>query len=231
MLTLAVPAAVAVLAHAGHVHDLGGTKVPLPFLAVPAVVVGGVLPARAGDRRTAAMVLCSAGAGTIHAAVTPAHFQESVLFGLFFLAVTVGQMGVVVAALHRPSRLLWASAVAGNVVVLAVWALSRTAGLPLGPHPWSAEPTGLLDLACAAYEIGIVVVALRLVASGTADERSVPAAGRAAVFTTAVVPALLPLSARPPRRPATHGRRLGPGPWTPDVVPFGPHPARAGARE
>jgi len=195
MLTLAVPAAV--LAHAGHAHDLGATRVPLPFLAVLAVIVGGLLPARAGDRRTAAMVLCSAGAGTIHAAVTPVHFQESVLFGLFFLAVTLSQMGVVVAALHRPSRLLWASAVAGNVVVLAVWALSRTAGLPLGPHPWSAEPTGLLDLACAAYEIGVVVVGLRLVSTASADAAAVPAAGRASAGDGRVAGRIGPLDPRP----------------------------------
>jgi hypothetical protein len=152
----------AVLAHAGHAHDLGGTRLPVPVLAALAVVVGGVLPARARDGVTAAVVLCAAGAGTIHAAVTPQHFQESIAFGLFFLAVTVGQMSVVVFALHRPARALWASAVAGNIVVLAIWALSRTTGLPIGPHPWTAEPTGLLDVACAAYEAAIVVGCLWL---------------------------------------------------------------------
>jgi|GEM_PF-2544111 len=150
------------LAHAGHVDDLGGSHVPLPFLAGLAVVVGGFLPARAGDGVTAAVVLCSAAAGTIHAVVTPDHFHETVLFGLFFLAVTVWQMAVVVAALHRPTRGLWTSTAVGTIAVLGIWALSCTAGVPIGPHPWTPEPTGLLDLACAAYEAAIVAGCLRL---------------------------------------------------------------------
>jgi len=177
----------AVLAHAGHVHDLSGTRVPLPLLAALAVVVGGALPARARNGVTAAVVLCSASAGTIHAVVTPEHFQENLAFGLFFLAVTAWQMAVVIAALHRPSRVLWSSTVAGNVVVLAIWAFSRTTGLPIGPHPWTAEPAGLLDLACAAYEIGVVAGCLYLTGRRTRPAPAQPLATRCSASNTAAV--------------------------------------------
>jgi len=84
------------------------------------------------------------------------HFREDPAAGLFTLAVTGVQMAVVVAGLNRPSRALWLASVAGNAAVLAIWAWSRTVGLPVGPNPGTAEPVGFLDLACAAYEVAIV---------------------------------------------------------------------------
>ena len=171
------------LAHAGHADHVGGTHVPVPLFVALAVVIGGLLPARARDGLTGAVVLCSAAAGAIHAAVTPDHFTESAVFGLFFLAVTLGQLVVVVAALHRPSRWLWSAAAAGNAAVLAVWGLSRTAGVPFGPHPWTAEPAGLLDLACAAYEVAIVASCLCL----RRNTRPAPAAARRVAAATPAV--------------------------------------------
>lgn len=43
--------------------------------------------------------------------------------------------------------------------LLALWALSRTAGLPLGPQAWEAEPAELLDVVAGVAELGIIVVA------------------------------------------------------------------------
>jgi len=155
------------LAHAGHADHLGRTGssagVVVALLgAVVAVVAARSLLARSRDTVIGAVALCSGVAGVIHAVVTPEHFEEHVLFGLFFLAVTVLQMGVVVAALHRPSRALWIATAVGTVGVLALWALSRTVGLPIGPEPWTAEPTGLPDVACALYEAGVVFGCLEL---------------------------------------------------------------------
>ena len=165
----------AVVAHAGHVHEIDRHG-PVAVLVGLAVVIGGLLPARARSGATAAVVLCAAAAGTIHAAVTPDHFHENVVFGLFFLAVTVWQMAVVIAALHRPSRVLWTSTAVGTVAVLAIWAVSRTAGLPFGPEPWTPEPTGFLDLACAAYEVAVVAGCLWL--RRTALDPADPLTGR-----------------------------------------------------
>jgi hypothetical protein len=152
----------ALVAHAGHLRELGGgTALPVPLLAALAVVVGA-LAFRGRDGVTTGVVLCAAGAGTIHAAVTPQHFRESAVFGWFFLAVTVWQMAVVVGTLHRPSPGLWVSTAVGTGLLLAIWGLSRTAGLPAGPEPWTTEPAGLLDIACAAYEVGMIAGCLRL---------------------------------------------------------------------
>ena len=164
---LANPASTVLLAHAGHVDHIAGSgssrELPAALaLGLLAAVVGRALLARSSDRLMTAVALCSAAAGAIHALVTPEHFQEYTLFGLFFLAVTVWQMGVVVAALHRPSRTLWTSTAVVSTAVLAVWALSRTTGMPIGPERWTPEPTGFLDLACGIYEAGVVFGCLQL---------------------------------------------------------------------
>jgi len=159
MLTTA--AATALLAHAGHVDHIAaagpsrGLATAVGF-GVLAAVAGRALLARSSDRLMGAVALCSGAAGAIHAVVTPEHFEEYALFGVFFLAVTVWQMGVVVAALHRPSPALWTSTTLLTAAVLAVWVLSRTAGVPIGPERWTPEPTGVLDVACAIFEAGVV---------------------------------------------------------------------------
>ena len=42
---------------------------------------------------------------------------------------------------------------AGNLGVAAVWLLSRTAGLPLGPDPWTPESVGVADSIATALEV------------------------------------------------------------------------------
>lgn len=164
MTSIALPAAL--LAHTDQAHAAASdSNVASLVMAALPILVGAALLSR--SRNVAApVVLFSAAAGFVHAVVTPEHFGEDLAVGLFTLAVTLGQMAVVVAGLHRPSRALWASAAAGNTVVLAIWALSRTTGLPVGPAPGTPEVIGLLDLACAAYEFAIVAGALALATNG-----------------------------------------------------------------
>ena len=51
---------------------------------------------------------------------------------------------------------------AGNAAVLGVWALSRTAGVPIGPARWTPEPVGVFDMASAVFEVAVIVGALWL---------------------------------------------------------------------
>jgi hypothetical protein len=155
------------LAHADHAHAAAGdSNIATLVLAALPVLAGAALLARSRSGAAAMVVLFSAAAGFVHAVVTPEHFREDFAVGLFTLAVTVGQMAVVVAGLNRPSRALWASAAAGNAAVLAIWALSRTTGLPVGPAPGTPETVGLLDLACGVYEVAIVTGCLALATRG-----------------------------------------------------------------
>src|SRR5258708_5294321 len=149
MLTATVPTVV--LAHAAHA-EAGGPGLFLLFLISLPVLLGAALLSRSRDPLTSALCLFSARAGPIPALVTPERLQEDVRFGAFFLVVTVAQLAWIAPVLRRSSTATWAMGGAGNLAVLAIWAASRTTGLPIGPHPWMAEPVGILDLACGAYE-------------------------------------------------------------------------------
>lgn len=102
---------------------------------------------------------CSALAAGIHTWVVPEHYEEYTLFGVFFAVVAIAQVGWAVAVVGAPSPWLFSAGIALSAGVLAVWLLSRTAGLPVGPEPWAAEPAALLDVVAGAAELGIIVVA------------------------------------------------------------------------
>jgi hypothetical protein len=55
-------------------------------------------------------------------------------------------------------------AIVVNSAVIAVWIVSRTIGLPIGPHPWQPEAIGLLDLFATGFEVALVGVLLPTVA-------------------------------------------------------------------
>lgn len=102
-------------------------------------------------------------AGLIHLAVAPEHFGEGVEFGLFMLVVGGAQVAAGVLLATRPSRLLITSVIVGSLVVGAIYGLSRTVGLPFGPHPWRPEALGPMDLASKVTELALVaVLAFRL---------------------------------------------------------------------
>jgi hypothetical protein len=103
-------------------------------------------------------------AAFVHAAVTTTHFDEYWLFGLFFVVVAALQFawGAWVYQDPQPER-LWLGAV-GNLLVVLVWTLSRTVGLPFGPGAWQPEAVGFVDMMATLDELGIAVMALSLLA-------------------------------------------------------------------
>jgi hypothetical protein len=101
----------------------------------------------------------SAVAAGIHAWVVPEHFEEYALFGVFFAVLGFAQAGWAAAVLRHPTRLLYIAGVALSAGLLALWAMSRTAGVPIGPEAWEAEPASLLDVAAGVAELGISVMA------------------------------------------------------------------------
>jgi hypothetical protein len=125
----------------------------------------GLDPVRA--RYLPLAVIGSTAAAGVHAAVGPAHFREQVLFGLFFAGAALAQIAWSMAMVVRPGRSLLMAAVVGNSAVLALWATTRTIGLPgLLPNP---ESVGPWDLFCAAWELLVVINAGR--ALRAADDR------------------------------------------------------------
>ncbi len=118
-------------------------------------------PARRFVVRSYSAALLILGAAAIHFAVAPEHFQEYLPYGLFFVGLGLAQLGLAVAVLRAPSRRLYAIASGGTVAVIAIWLISRTVGLPLGPDAGKPEPVGFIDLLASIIEATAVLVLLR----------------------------------------------------------------------
>lgn len=102
-------------------------------------------------RRSATIL--SAAAGIIHLSVTRAHFQESALFGAFFVVSGILQIGFAVYLWRRAARWLVAAIVAVNLAVVVIWIISRTTGLLVGPEPGVPEHAGLEDITSTVFEV------------------------------------------------------------------------------
>ena len=113
-------------------------------------------PATARPYLLGGLAALSAGAAAIHFAVVFEHFAEYTLYGVFFLVISWAQAIWPAVLLWRPSRLwLWLG-IAGNAVVIAVYVLSRTAGLPFGPDLHNPESIGALDVVSCVLEFGVI---------------------------------------------------------------------------
>jgi hypothetical protein len=106
-------------------------------------------------------LVSSAAAAAVHATIGPEHFREQVVFGIFFALAATAQIAWSCAMVARPGRRLVAMAALGNAGVLALWLITRTAGLPFGllPRP---ESIGPWDAACALWELVVVGACLQL---------------------------------------------------------------------
>jgi hypothetical protein len=109
-----------------------------------------------GGWLVAPVAALSLAAGLIHLAVIPDHLAEDTLSGLFFVVVSITQIGWAIAFARRPHVPLAASGLALNVAVGLVWLVTRTVGLPFGAHPFVPEPVGLAGASATAAELLIV---------------------------------------------------------------------------
>jgi hypothetical protein len=84
--------------------------------------------------------------GLIHILATPLYFEQWLGYGAFFVAIAALQVMYSMAlAVGRPNgTLLWVG-IAGNALVIALWAVTRTLGIPFGPMAGEVLPVGLLD--------------------------------------------------------------------------------------
>ena len=109
------------------------------------------------------LAVLSAAAATVHFSVIPSHFREHWLFGTFFVLATAFQAGWAVLVARHGSALLYGVGAAVNAAVALAWVISRTTGLPIGPHAGEPEPLGFADVLVTAYEVLIVAGALAII--------------------------------------------------------------------
>jgi hypothetical protein len=110
----------------------------------------------------------------VHLAYAAPHLRQWWAYGAFFVAAGAGQALFAPLVLRRPRPWLLHAGIAGNVAIVGMYVLSRTAGPPLGPHARVPEPAGGIDLATTAAEIVLVAVLLTML-GGRARRRVVDA--------------------------------------------------------
>jgi len=103
--------------------------------------------------------------GLAHLSVVAEHAQEARLFGAFFLASGIAQLGWAVLASGGISRRAVLAACIGNAAIVALWVVSRTSGLPIGPGSGTPESVGFADVVATGYEALIVVGSIWLLRS------------------------------------------------------------------
>lgn len=130
---------------------------------------------RAMEKSVGACVIVS---GSAHGLVTQEHFQEWWGYGVFFLATAVCLIGFGLALItdaidprympgdvNRLRRLMYTVGAVGNVSILGLYLVTRTAGIPFGPGSGSVESVGLIDLVAKAAELlataGLAVLLLK----------------------------------------------------------------------
>lgn len=120
-----------------------------------------------------------------HFAAFPAHRGEGVATAGFFIVVAVTQLATALAVTRGWGAALRLGVVAGNLSVLALWAWSRTVGIPFGSHAGMAEAVVPLDLAAAGAQV--VAVAAVLMRPRTWVRHAIPGPRIAVVAVAAVV--------------------------------------------
>lgn len=133
-------------------------------------------------------LICSAAAACflvsaalIHAIWTALHAREGLLAGMAFLLAALAQTALAFGILLFPSRSTYRLTIAVSIGIAAVWALSRTVGLPVGPEAGMRQPIGMPDAVATLFELlTVLVIVPLLIAPEPAAGRRRPARRRSA---------------------------------------------------
>jgi hypothetical protein len=100
-----------------------------------------------------------AGAGAIHLALTPEHFREQVLYGVFFLGAAIVQLALAGVLVLRPTRWAFRLGVLSSGGLIATWLVTRA----LAP-PFSASPERVTFAGVVASSVELAALLLLAVA-------------------------------------------------------------------
>jgi hypothetical protein len=103
-------------------------------------------------------------AGLIHAVATVDHFGHWWAYGVFFMALTYGQVlwGVALLRGRAADRALLVGALANGAIV-AVWLFSRTVGVPIGPDGGGVETVGTMDVSVTLVQLVLIAYVAAIV--------------------------------------------------------------------
>jgi hypothetical protein len=134
---------------------------------------------------------CLLGDEVIHTVVIAPHFREWWATGTFFLVVSVVEGALAAALIVAPSRRLARAVVGVSLGTIAVWAWSRTVGVPVGPYGGTSESVGKPDVVATSFELATAIALLPLARRPRAGARPSVAAVRGRPITIIAIIALL----------------------------------------
>lgn len=101
-------------------------------------------------------------AGYVHFAYAGSHFDQWWAYGLFFVVAGNLQILLAILLVWRPRAWLPIAGIAGNLVVVALYVISRTDGIPLGPHARVVERAGAVDWATTVAQVAIIAALIAM---------------------------------------------------------------------
>ena len=109
-------------------------------------------------------------AAAIHLAAALDHFREHSYHAVFLALAGCAQLAWAFALYRAPSPRLLVGGTLGALALVALWIVSRTSGMPIGPSR-AVEPIGVLDSVASVDQLLVaVLLTLRL---GSAPSRRV----------------------------------------------------------
>lgn len=99
-------------------------------------------------------------AGLIHYTVIPEHLSEWWLYAAFFTVLGIFELVWAALVITGGERLLLLLGLVVNVLVLALWTVTQTSGLPFGRFAWQPEEIGVADVLCCLAELTTVVAVI-----------------------------------------------------------------------
>jgi hypothetical protein len=111
------------------------------------------------------------GAAVIHMLEVSEHFEVDPLYGWFFVVVAGGQTLAAGAMIFWRRRAVLYVVAMGNLGVIALWLLTRTAGVPLGIEAGVRQAAGQPDVAATLLEVASVLIAAYLLSAPLPGKR------------------------------------------------------------
>jgi hypothetical protein len=168
------------------------------------------VPQAAAEHSIAARCLLAAllvGPAVIHFGMIPSHSSESLVEAVGF--AVAGWLGVLLAIgfIARPAARLVTVAAVLNFGMAAIWAVSRTSGLPFGAHAGHPEAATAIDMFSTAMEIAAALLCVGLMIRPTLGRRAgnVGKGLAAVVATFAIAGSSVALASPSARDHAAHG--------------------------
>jgi hypothetical protein len=92
-------------------------------------------------------------AGSIHAFVFRHQLRAYVPYGLVFAVLAITQLLLAVAVVRRPVAQTLGYVALLSAWIVALWLVSRTTGLPIGPSPWQPAGYGVPEVVASCTEL------------------------------------------------------------------------------